>query len=248
MEDGVKYQFNALRLKMLIDQKKASLQKAKQKVTQTAIREQLAEKAFVSPEAIKNWMYGNNAPSDLEQVKILAEYFDVDYHQLLREEKEMTNTTEIRYDLTNDVQKQYTRNIVRSLYQNIRDLLNEIDQYSWEFSEKTDGDPEVFFSEDNMKKVREAYGVMISKYRALNKQLQYAMLDIPEDFYNRVSVFLDENIYGMIKSTANPNIERYSNEDEFVDIMSDLDWVTTNFEEGVTEEWFRKVFEEYIVK
>ena len=52
----------------------------------------------------------------------------------------------------------------------------------------------------------------------------------------------------MIKSTANPSIERYSNEDEFVDIMSDLDWVTTNFEEGVTEEWLRKVFEEYIVK
>ena len=249
MEDGVKYQFNSLRLKMFVDQKKASLQRSNQKVTQTAIREQLAEKTFVSPEAIKNWMYGNNAPSDLEQVKTLAEYFDVDYHQLLKEEKEMTNTTEIKYDLTNDVQKQYTRNIIRSIFKKTRELLEEIEEYAWEFS-NIEGGPEVFFSEDNKEKVLQAYHTMDEMQDDVLKELQYAMLEIPEKSYLDLREFLGFQVQELIKCTANPDIADYSTEEELSNLMGDLDFVNDLWLNDCysIDDILRNQFAEYIVK
>ncbi len=246
IEDGVKYQFNSLLLKMFIDQKKESHQKSHQKITQAQIRDEIAEKACVSSEAVKNWMYGNNAPTDLELVKVLAEYFDVDYHLLLREEKEMTTATEIRYYLNSDAQKEYTRNLVRGLYQGMRRLLVEIRDYAWEFW-NYDPKPEVLFSEEIKTDIHHAYEKMTEMRNNIMDQLKDGMLDLPQEFYYSIFHFLDHEIDTLIRNTANPSIMIYDTTDDSTDIAKDIEWAYSYFIEDDAE-MLRELFDEYIVE
>jgi transcriptional regulator with XRE-family HTH domain len=52
-------------------------------LSQKVLMERIAEKAYVTYEAVKNWKQGYNGPSDIEMVKICAEVLDIDYHDLL---------------------------------------------------------------------------------------------------------------------------------------------------------------------
>ena len=246
-EDGVQYQFDNFRLKMFIEQKKGYLKKANLKVTQEMIRDELAEHACVSSEAIKNWTYGYNAPSDLEQIKVLAEYFEVDYHQLLREEKAMTSAAEVRYDLTNDEQKQYTRTIVRGIYQGIINLLDKMEDYDWRFTWLDEEEPDSLFNDENKELVKDAYREMNGMRRDLVKQLRYSLLDLPVDFYHSMKEYLDEELYAMIKGIADIDIDRYKSDDDRNDYLHSWAWASLQLEEEVVEERLRQLFADYIV-
>ena len=116
-----------------INQRKHNLQNAGKKTTKAAIVEELAEKCFVSAEAIKNWMYGHNGPSELEQVKTLGEYFETDYHQLLKkEEGQMTTTNEDNKGTMNEAQVTYTKERVREIY---KAMINYIDRCRYYYYE-----------------------------------------------------------------------------------------------------------------
>ena len=82
-EEGVKYQFDSKKMLMYANQMKSELQMRGKKLNKSNIMKELAEKLYISEDAVKSWMYGNNGPSDLEQVKLVADYFGVEYHQLL---------------------------------------------------------------------------------------------------------------------------------------------------------------------
>ena len=76
-EEGTNYQFDSEKFKMLINQKKLYLNQMHKKTTKAEIMESIAGELCVSTEAIKNWMYGYNGPSDIEQVKKIGDCLEV---------------------------------------------------------------------------------------------------------------------------------------------------------------------------
>ena len=93
MVDGSKYQFSSVNFNAFINVKKFNGSQKGNKLTKAKITEELADKLHVSTDAIKNWLYGYNGPTDVEQVKAIGEYFDIDYLHLLQkvEDENMVN-------------------------------------------------------------------------------------------------------------------------------------------------------------
>lgn len=84
MVDGSKYQFNSVSFNAFINMKKYNENKNGNKLTKTKITEELADGLHVSTDAIKNWLYGYNGPTDVEQIKAISNYLDIDYLLLLQ--------------------------------------------------------------------------------------------------------------------------------------------------------------------
>ena len=62
------------------------------------IYEEIANRCCVSFDAVKNWFSMKNGPGDLEQVKKIAEYFGIDYMNLLKPLKGATIMTDELFD------------------------------------------------------------------------------------------------------------------------------------------------------
>ena len=59
-------------------------------MTKERIREEISDITYKSPEAVKKWERGDNGPSDVQVVKDIAKYFDVDFHVLLMSSEQYT--------------------------------------------------------------------------------------------------------------------------------------------------------------
>lgn len=185
-EEGTKYQFDSEKFKVLINQKKLSLNKAHKKTTKAEIMESIADEMCVSTEAIKNWMYGYNGPSDLEQVKKIGDYFETDYHFLLNKEEDTMSTTTIN-TFDGSAQALYTRERVRELYASLLKYVNRGAYYQMEIADLKG------FCEEDMKLAvkmpdlmhqasEEMYSILDETIELLNSYL----LDIPEGLFDRL--------------------------------------------------------------
>lgn len=187
-EQGQKYQFSSEELSVLINQRKHLTSHSDKKATKGSIMEELANLLFVSSEAIKNWMYGYNGPSDLEQVKKIAAFFDVDYHRLLnQEDNKMNNNNSIVVSGSTN-QTVYTREIVRDLYLS---MLGVIDSVEW-FWDLMSSYPEFYPStHEDFIIEKDAYEkAMQSSLADAKKKLERSLLDIPETLYSRLETYI----------------------------------------------------------
>lgn len=82
-ENGVNYIFSNRDFKIQVGKRQNSSSDSSNKITQEQIFEELAEKLHKSAEAVRQWFRGNNGPSDIDVVKDIANYFGVDYKELL---------------------------------------------------------------------------------------------------------------------------------------------------------------------
>ena len=62
--------------------------------------------------------------SDLEQVKLLGEFFEIDYHKLLKKEEGHMKDTMLTVDIETETQRNYTKERIREIY---RAMLKFID-------------------------------------------------------------------------------------------------------------------------
>lgn len=85
--------FNTSKLKSILLRKSLESEKEGKKRSQQALMMDIADKIGVSSSAIKHWMLGHNAPSDLEKIKDLADGLGVDMMDLLDTEKETVMNT-----------------------------------------------------------------------------------------------------------------------------------------------------------
>ena len=85
--------FNTSKLKSILLRKSLESEKEGKKRSQQALMMDIADKIGVSSSAIKHWMLGHNAPSDLEKVTDLADGLGVDMMDLLDTEKENAMNT-----------------------------------------------------------------------------------------------------------------------------------------------------------
>ena len=195
-EEGTKYQFDCKKLQMYTNQMKRDLRREGTKKNQTHIKEELAEKIFVSAETVNSWMYGSNGPSDLEQVKQIADYFGVEYHQLLKKEGEEEMTTVNGFTgMASEVQAQYTKDRVREIYGALLDCiytaLNFYDTQKADYESEQTGVEYEVSNRTNYSDADNACGKVLN---LINRNL----LDIPEDLYNQVKTYVLTDISNVI--------------------------------------------------
>ncbi len=82
-ENDIEYVFSTNALINLISEKYKESRSSESPITKEQIRENLANITCKSPEAVKKWCRGDNGPSDIQVVKDIAKYFEIDFHALL---------------------------------------------------------------------------------------------------------------------------------------------------------------------
>ena len=92
--DGKKYRFNAVTFNRLFkDKQKQYKDEGK---SEFLLRQDMSAKLGVSPDTIKSWRYMYNGPADLDLVRSIADFFSVEYSELLYEpEDENMNTSTV---------------------------------------------------------------------------------------------------------------------------------------------------------
>lgn len=98
--DGNKYRFDPVSFNAFINVKKYKESDNGNKITKTRITEELADEIHVSTDAIKNWIYGYNGPTDIEQIKAISNYFNIDYLVLLKKVEDHSMVDGIRVSVT----------------------------------------------------------------------------------------------------------------------------------------------------
>ena len=82
-DDGKEYVFSCEKFNNAISKYQMKLKAQNdQKVTKLSIYEDLSNKLYIPYETIKNWARGRNG-ANLENTKLIAEYIQIDYHELL---------------------------------------------------------------------------------------------------------------------------------------------------------------------
>lgn len=196
MENEKIYRFDCEKLNIFITQKRSMLTTHEKKITKTYVMRELSDATFVSYDAVKNWTYGNNGPSDLEQVKRIAEYFGIDYHELLKqEESKMKNNDNRNIDKISEAQRSQTHICVREVYVSLYDAVDKI----WDYYHAEETHIIEQLSEEELEKrnittyerAEEACGKVI---HLLNRYL----LDIPVSMREKITRWYWKNVETML--------------------------------------------------
>lgn len=139
------------------------------KYTASKVKSDLAQKLCVSEDAIKNWICGYNGPSDIEVVKNMATFFEINYMDLLGEkEKDNMNNTTISNENTSVISYE-TKAVIRTVYQKMAAFMDDI----------AENLPYDFGGEENFHRYE-------SRIDELIFLLHQSMLDIPADIYDKL--------------------------------------------------------------
>lgn len=243
-ENGFQYQFYSQELKVQINQKQNVMRMTGNKVTKAVIIHEIAECCSVSDEAVKNWMYGHNGPSDLEQVKLLGEYFSVEYHQFLKSEE--TNMLEVKTGIGVDQdieQKKYTKSVIREIYQAILNF-HEVCRCDYYHQER-------LLQEERYDEYRKAYADADANHTELfyniEDQLKQSMLDIPEAFYNKLNDYIWGTLFDPCDAEVTASDEGIKEMQEDPLVVEDGRLLDEYYRSGYIKE-LRELFDEYIVK
>lgn len=143
------------------------------KRSQTRQLQDAADAIGVSFSAMKHWLMGHNAPSDLDKVRDLAQALHVEMNDLLDTDMEenMMNTNTMQ--IPTEVDNSSVQSTVRSLYRSTASYLELVRMAS-----KTE--------EDEAQTAR--FTVL---YTALYRELMLARLDLPEPVFAALRAFLE---------------------------------------------------------
>ncbi len=227
-ENGIKYMFSNEALYRSIKHKQdvCSLSDQK-KPSQAKIQKELAASLKASPETVKSWVYGNNSPFDLEQVKAVADFFEIDYHDLLvKKEEEENMTAALNYmAMTSEKQRVITRDRVREIYEALAEAINT----AWNY----------FYTEFYGSLGEKADELFLKKYHIQYEEAEWVcqkvdflllkyQLDIPESLQTKIRSLKWSLAEGVIQETCSL----------FIDLMDDE--YKKEAEDGI-EVLFRKI-------
>ena len=191
-ENDKKYRFDCEKLKKFMVFRIQDMKSQGIKGTKKSITDDLSGKLYVSSEAVKSWTYGTNGPSDLEQVRKIAEYFDTDYHNLLTQEENTMNINEnISYDQLTDSQKSQTHACVREVYVAMFEAIDMM----WSYYHAEDDHLFEKYSEEEYAKYNVVqYEEAEASVYNVNKLLNKYMLDIPQSFSDKIFKWFHKNV------------------------------------------------------
>lgn len=171
VKDGQGYVFDSFAFKTSVRNYVANKKSAGEHFSIEKAKVELANVVCISIDSITNWMYGRNGVADLESLKKIAEYLDVDYTQMLRveEEKKMVDN-----NIVSEVNMDKTKDVLRSVYQKMA-IFMDIAARCVRFDYSRE-----FFDE------YEHY------YLEAERVLHLSLLDIPVSIYNKLNDVLSE--------------------------------------------------------
>lgn len=173
--DGTRYRFNSFAFKVSIRNYVALCKEQGNKITGEQVKKEIAEKLFLSPDAIKNWISGYNGPADMETVKGIADYLKITYVTLLQkeEDKPMSENREIKNVVCN---YHSTKDVIRTLYQEMAEFMDLVQETTC-----FDGIGQAEYFE------------YVSQYNYLVTLLHKSMLDIPLDVYDKLEKIISSD-------------------------------------------------------
>ena len=171
-ENGKTYKFSSFQMKAYVNKTKMIRKSQDKRITNNEILSEIAEALVASFETVKNWMYAYNAPGDLEQIKSIGAYFNVDYHVFLEvEEKDMAVVEKDSYQVFK------TKECVREIYLLTLNLIREIRDVWGE-----------------QKISNEISDKLYSKYHLIEQKLEDYDLDLPIKFKENVYTYITNDI------------------------------------------------------
>ncbi len=192
-EEENRYRFASNSFLAMINERKNTQKQINAKATKQDVMNDLASKACVSIDAIKNWMYGYNGPSDIEQIKLLGDFFHVNYHRLLEKvEDTMSERTVDR----KTVDYAATKDVFRKLYKMMLGYIDELKSIDNSF---TKSGFELAAAGDDVNEDRKR---LISSLRRIDYFMTESLLDIPEDLYDKIKDYLWGGLCEMINVVA----------------------------------------------
>lgn len=168
--DGKEYVFSPFAFKSNMSQFKAK-RKEQGKASEDAFAE-IAEAAYVSVDALKNWMYGKNGPADLETVKRVSAKLEVNYMDLLKEQ-EKEKMEEKKMANSNYVDMNRAKDAIRLVYQKMAAFMDAaVEEERFDYSHET------LFTYDAV-------------YKDMLRTLHQCMLDIPVEVYDELEQVIE---------------------------------------------------------
>ena len=249
-ENDAKYQFDCEKLKRCMVLKIQEMKSQGIKGTKKSITNDLSEKLFISYEAVKNWTYGTNGPSDLEQVRKIAEYFGIEYHNLLSQEEKTMNINEnTSNDQLTDTQKAQTHACVRDVYVAMFEAIDMMwSYYHAEDKHLLEKYSEEEYAEHNIVQYEEAEASVIKVTKLLNKY----MLDIPQSFSDKIYKWFSKNVQYRLTDIVFLFITLFDEPDpdelkELEDTIKFLKSEEIMYKEGFYHKELRDLFSEYVL-
>ena len=135
VDNDIQYVFNSLAFRSCVDR-----YAKEEKMSKGMIIDDLAKELCVSPDAIRNWKYGKNGPSDLDSIKKAALIFHIDWKLLV---KRVNGEMEMPKQLT-DRQKDAAKRIYDVLIWFLEEFNNTDGFNDWwlEFKDQGEDSPE----------------------------------------------------------------------------------------------------------
>ncbi len=250
IENDVKYQFDCEKMKAFITKRRRDILASDKKVPQYIIWQELADQLFVSQDAVKSWVYGNNGPSDLEQVRKIADYFDIDYHELLKTEETKMNTSKVEYEEQISVQQRMlTHASVREVYVSLIEALDKVWEY---YDAERKGLYDKYTEEEMIEKNITTFEVAEDAIYNVAKLMTKYYLDIPQSLYEEISKWFVEHLKVQIMNIACIFMPMMSEDDpeELEDLKNDRklnERRATEYRDGVYYRQLMDIFSDYVL-
>lgn len=197
MIEGSKYQFSSLTFNAFVNRKKYNENEKGNKLTKAKITEELADTLHVSIDAVKNWLYGVNGPVDVEQVKAISEYFDIDYLVLLQkvEDKNMVDGIKVSVSAEDMLPVGFekkigdyieTKRCIRSLYQKMLEYVLETEKCFEKYQSLEDDK----ITKDTWDEEAEDNDRLKNLYSKIEDEIDNYYLDLPVGMINDIRNYL----------------------------------------------------------
>lgn len=243
-ENGVKYQFSPEQLNYYIDLRRSQMAIPGQKpASKRKVMMDMAGKMNISADTVKSWSTGINGPMDLKLVGTVAEYFEIEYHELLvkkEEDKDMSENM-IMNEMLDEKQKAATRERIREIYEATIEATDKV----WKYFLTE------FYTYDNIEDMAQRYHTEFEEAEdscdKVSLLLRKYKLDIPEEKYKELCRFLNMEAEFVLMN-ASCAFTGNDDEDE-VQARSDLWDEYEEYRNSIKfDEKVRSVFGEYMVK
>ncbi len=131
-QEGNEYQFDPKAFQNKMKEVVKMNRSRGKKMTAQQLRLKLAEELNVSEDAIRNWTYGYNGPSDLETIREIAVYFGMEEMELMVGVDQMNSKKTIEYS---GLQQDISKNVLRNIYAKMCDVEDMFCAVGFDFSE-----------------------------------------------------------------------------------------------------------------
>lgn len=159
--------------------------KQKKKVTLGSIEADIAKEVKVSEEAVRNWRFGKNGPSELEMIKGIAKVLELSNWTILLEKYDGGKTMAAITDREKDALKRVYDSIIDFLYEFIDSDGFEIVMYDVEHQIRSEFTEAMY--DDIADKVRNIHRTLNKEYFDLGKH----------EVYNELNEYITTYIYDM---------------------------------------------------